>query len=87
LHPPDVRDGRHKTFKQKDCSVGAIVEHPRFAFAMSKIEQFGDKPWKRGCPGCQQRTEYPELLMTSLFRSIAVPDVALLKPFLFSERG
>jgi hypothetical protein len=54
---------------------------------MSKIEQFGDKPWKRGCPGCQQRTEYPELLMTSLFRSIAVPDVALLKPFLFSERG
>jgi hypothetical protein len=69
-----------------DCSVGAIFEHPCFAVRdVLKIDQFGNKPWKRGSRGYQQRIEYPKLLMTSLFRSIAVPDVG--QPFLFSERG
>ena len=64
-----------------DCSVVAIGERPRVAMGdVLKVEQFCNKPRKRGCPGYQQLIEYPELLMTSLFRSIAVPDVDLSQP-------
>jgi hypothetical protein len=74
-----------KPSSKRIAASGAIGEHPRVAVRdVLKIEQFGNKPWSRGSRGYEQRIEYPELLMTSLFRSIAVPDVGFFQPFLFS---